>query len=158
MNEKPSKQVKRKVIITFVVILVAFLVVASGRHAFKKWRSDQAVAEAKIEKEEKQQLAEEAKRRAKEQARKKLTEKAGELVEAWFHYLEDKEGYTPDPVPLDPWNNQLKIELPENDPPRIVSAGPDGEFDSDDDIVASASKPKKEGIVKRAVRKLKFWD
>lgn len=42
-----------------------------------------------------------------------------------------------DQMPLDPWNKELKYKYPGSKDPRtpeVISAGPDGQFDTDDDI------------------------
>ena len=36
--------------------------------------------------------------------------------------------------PVDPWGNELRYEKRGKKPPAIISAGPDGEFDTDDDM------------------------
>jgi hypothetical protein len=46
---------------------------------------------------------------------------------------------------IDPWGNEVRYEKRGGKPPRITSAGPDGEFDTDDDFMNLDAKPKKKG-------------
>ena len=45
--------------------------------------------------------------------------------------------------PVDPWGNELKYERPSKKRPTITSAGPDGEFGTEDDITNYDDKKKK---------------